>query len=533
MQSTALRRLSFLMMAGVLLTVLVSATAATAQTTALTYQGRLTDGATVATGVYQMQFVLFDAIAGGNQIGGTLTFDGVGANPSVQVNNGVFTVELDFGANPFVAGAARYLEIAVKKPADASYTPLAPRQQLTSSPYAVRTLSAGTADALSTACVGCVSNAQIATVDGSKVTGTVANATNANTATSATNANNLGNVAASQYVQTTDSRLSDARPASSINFGTATLTGTLPLARGGTGVTSSGASGNFLRSNGSIWTSSPLSSSDLPSGSGSYIQNTFTQQTGNFNISGTGTLGGTLTAGAVNASSSSNLILLASSSSNIGTWLRFNNTSTGGHNWNLISTGSSNSEGAGKLIFNDQTSGGTRLEIDSTGTTAHGNLAVTGDATVGGNLTVGGTVNSLVPTCKALQAASQSVPNGVFVNIQFDNTAFCSGVTFDNPNDRLVIVTPGVYLVTAEILFLGNGNGIRFLSATTSSSGEIIAYSAVPLNGVDTGMNGTGMVRLSAGDTVSLQGAQSSGGSLSTAPFSGRSASLSLTWVAP
>ena len=38
-----------------------------------------------------------------------------------------------------------------------------------------------------------------------------------------------------------------------------------------------------------------------------------------------------------------------------GTWLRLNNSTTGGNNWNLISSGSGNGEGAGKLIFNDQT----------------------------------------------------------------------------------------------------------------------------------------------------------------------------------
>src|SRR5262245_21645040 len=222
MQSTALRRLSFLMIVGVLFIVLVSSSADTRQTTAFTYQGLLTDGATVASGAYQMQFRLFDALSGGNQIGNTLRFDG-GANPVVQVNNGVFSVELDFTANPFAAGAARYLEIAVKKPEDASYTALTPRQELTSSPYAIRTLSAASADALSSTCVACVTNAQIATVDGSKVTGTVATAANA---TTATNANQLGNVAANQFVQTSDSRLSDARPASSVNFSTATLSGT-------------------------------------------------------------------------------------------------------------------------------------------------------------------------------------------------------------------------------------------------------------------------------------------------------------------
>lgn len=102
-----------------------------AQTSTFTYQGRINDGASPANGTYNMQFSIWDAVAGGAQLGSTIT------NTSVSVVNGVFTVQLDYTASPFVAGADRWIQIAVKKPADASYTTLTPRQQLTSSPYAI------------------------------------------------------------------------------------------------------------------------------------------------------------------------------------------------------------------------------------------------------------------------------------------------------------------------------------------------------------------------------------------------------------
>jgi hypothetical protein len=144
-----------------------------AQTSAFTYQGRLTDGATAANGTYEMQFKLYDAASAGAQIGSTAT------NNSVAVANGIFTVNLDFGSSPFT-GANRWLEIGVRKATDPpGFTTLTPRQQLTSSPYSIRTLSAVSADSLSNACVGCVDNAKINTVDGGKVTGTVASATTA------------------------------------------------------------------------------------------------------------------------------------------------------------------------------------------------------------------------------------------------------------------------------------------------------------------------------------------------------------------
>jgi hypothetical protein len=66
--------------------------------------------------------------------------------------------------------------------------------------------------------------------------------------------------------------------------------GIVPAGNGGTGLTSPGAAGSFLRSDGSAWTSGPLTAPDVPAGSAHYIQNSASQQAGtNFNISGTGT----------------------------------------------------------------------------------------------------------------------------------------------------------------------------------------------------------------------------------------------------
>jgi hypothetical protein len=110
-----------------------------AQTTQFSFQGRLTDGASPAHGTYDLQFALYDTLAGGSQIGVTTAIS------NVTVGNGVFTVLLDFGA-PAFPGAERFLEIAVKKPADATYTTLSPRQPVVSAPYAVRALSAASVE---------------------------------------------------------------------------------------------------------------------------------------------------------------------------------------------------------------------------------------------------------------------------------------------------------------------------------------------------------------------------------------------------
>ena len=115
------------------------ATNASAQTTAFTYQGRLTDGGTSANGNYDLQFALWDSSSGGMQIGSTQ------ALPAVQVSGGVFTVTLDFGANAF-PGANRFLEISARLSGASAFTLLTPRQQITSTPYAVRSGNASLAD---------------------------------------------------------------------------------------------------------------------------------------------------------------------------------------------------------------------------------------------------------------------------------------------------------------------------------------------------------------------------------------------------
>ena len=119
--------------------VLVFAANVRSQTTAFNYQGQLTDGGIPANGSFQMQFKLFDAVSGGSQIGSTLT------NVPVTVTGGDFSTKLDFGAVA-LSGANRWLEIAVRRNAGESYVTLSPREQIASSPYAVRTLSAATAD---------------------------------------------------------------------------------------------------------------------------------------------------------------------------------------------------------------------------------------------------------------------------------------------------------------------------------------------------------------------------------------------------
>ena len=94
--------------------------------TALTYQGRLLDAGEPANGLFNVEFSLWDDPTAGNQIGATVMLN------SLPISDGLFTAELDFGANAF-NNTDRWLEIVVDG------VPLAPRQPITRSPYSIQT----------------------------------------------------------------------------------------------------------------------------------------------------------------------------------------------------------------------------------------------------------------------------------------------------------------------------------------------------------------------------------------------------------
>jgi hypothetical protein len=139
-----------------------------AQGTAFTYQGRLQDGGTNANGNYDFQFTLWDALTGGTQQPQPTPITVTRSN--VTVVSGIFTVQLDFGATAF-PGADRFLETGARLTGPGVFTILSPRQQITSTPYAIRSTSAGSAD-------------------------------------TAVNADQLGGVAANNYLQTVTHNLS-------------------------------------------------------------------------------------------------------------------------------------------------------------------------------------------------------------------------------------------------------------------------------------------------------------------------------------
>ena len=105
------------------------------QGTAFTVQGRLNSSGAAANGGYEMRFTTYAVQSGGQPVA---TF--IPPSP-ISVADGLFNAKVDFGGGVF-NGTNRWMEISVRPAGDPTFTVLSNRIELTSSPYAVRSLEA-------------------------------------------------------------------------------------------------------------------------------------------------------------------------------------------------------------------------------------------------------------------------------------------------------------------------------------------------------------------------------------------------------
>jgi hypothetical protein len=162
---------------GLMLLLAAAALPAVPLSTAFTYQGDLHDNGLPADGVFDLRITPYAEAAVGATLAPALVIQ------DVLVTEGVFTTQIDFGAGFFV-GDAVWLEIAVRDGDSAdpnAFEILAPRQEVTPAPYALKTAPASVtdlelaADAVGSAQVqaNAIGSGQIA--DGTVSTGEVAN----------------------------------------------------------------------------------------------------------------------------------------------------------------------------------------------------------------------------------------------------------------------------------------------------------------------------------------------------------------------
>jgi hypothetical protein len=149
--------------------VLALGASAAAQSTTFTYQGRLKSGGEPASGLHDIRFRLFDAAAGGTQLGSTQCVN------DVSVADGLFTASIDFGQQ-FASPDQRFLELQVREDTGlgcgngAGFVTLTPRQPLTAAPLASHAQAAFALDAAD----GGPTNAVFVDADGNVGVGTEA-----------------------------------------------------------------------------------------------------------------------------------------------------------------------------------------------------------------------------------------------------------------------------------------------------------------------------------------------------------------------
>ncbi len=122
-----------LVLTGVFVVLLVSFSAVLAVpiSSAFTYQGQLKRTGSPVNDTVNLTMTLWDRATEGNSIGLP------DLRENVEVVNGLFSVQLDFGGESF-NGNARWLQIVVRT-SDGTSATLSPRQPLTAAPYALQT----------------------------------------------------------------------------------------------------------------------------------------------------------------------------------------------------------------------------------------------------------------------------------------------------------------------------------------------------------------------------------------------------------
>lgn len=114
---------------GVLVAKFAGVAAAGPLPSAFSFQGRLSTEGVPVNGTADFEFTLWDADVGGSMLGSLNAID------DVSIVEGLFTVQLDFGMNPF-NGQAVWLEIATRSPAGGgAFQTLSPRQAILPAPY--------------------------------------------------------------------------------------------------------------------------------------------------------------------------------------------------------------------------------------------------------------------------------------------------------------------------------------------------------------------------------------------------------------
>jgi len=139
---------------------------------------------------------------------------------------------------------------------------------------------------------------------------------------------------------------------------------------------------------------------------------------------------------------------------------------------------------------------------------------------------------AVAPQCKITQTAAQTLTNNVVNQINFDVEEIDTDAMGDLANNRIVIQTPGVYLLQAMATFTGNATGSRTCYLEVNGSVKFADYRATLGASFSTISCCGGLLRLAQGDLVTFHQFQNSGGGLTVGAVNG-GPFVSACWVGP
>lgn len=139
------------------------------------------------------------------------------------------------------------------------------------------------------------------------------------------------------------------------------------------------------------------------------------------------------------------------------------------------------------------------------------------------------------PLCRMRHTVAQSIPTGtgytaaLLGSVESDNDGMA-----DTANNRMVIQTPGKYLICVRIGYVSNATGLRAVYVTVNGSGTVeFGATSQAANGLATVLTSTWVVPLVASDNLSIRTLQNSGGALNTtsASLGAFTTAMSAQWI--
>lgn len=122
------------------------------------------------------------------------------------------------------------------------------------------------------------------------------------------------------------------------------------------------------------------------------------------------------------------------------------------------------------------------------------------------------------PSLRAHMAAAQSIPNSTTTTVKFDTNDEDTDSAYSTTTGVFTCVTAGLYLFVVHMAFAANATGTRThsLLSTGAPTQAVPAIVSAAVDGTGHG-NAVLLTRLTVGQTVQFQVAQTSGGALNTA----------------